>query len=206
MKILIRVLCLLGAISSLAGCSTTGGLVVVSITPEVRNAIAYCSAGIESETVLKIEGAIVKNGGKIDAGLNDKIGGIFASRPGLTSADAIASQKMYMECLDKRSLQNKTSSIDTCQAKLACEVDVMQGVCNCRTTTVEIAIEKGYPDAFRDKMLKEQCYSGQYDLKKCWNGEDVHAARASCTVLLQSNGHELPTAMKGTCLSKQKDS
>lgn len=204
MQIFIRILCMCGLTSMLAGCPTPGPLVNGSITPEVRNAIAYCSAGIESETGLKIEAAIVANGGKIDAALHDKIGGAFASRPGVTEANAVASQKLYMDCLDKRTSQGKTSSIDACQAKLACEINTMQGVCTCRTTITEITLEKGYPDSFRDKMLKEQCYSGQFDLRKCWNGEDVNMARASCTVLLQSNGRELPTAMKGTCLSKQK--
>ena len=204
MKSFIRVLCVSGLISLLTGCSTPGPLVVPSITSEVRNAIAYCSAGVESEVGLKIEGAIVENGGKIDAALHDKIGGIFASRPGVTGADAVASQKLYMDCLDKRTSQSKISSIDACQARLACEIDTMQGVCTCTTTITKITFEKGYPDSFRDNMLKEQCYSGQFDIRKCWNGEDANMARASCTVLLQSNGQELPTAMTGTCLSKQK--
>ncbi|ABM03382.1 hypothetical protein Ping_1584 [Psychromonas ingrahamii 37] len=205
MKVFTSVLCLFGLITVLTGCATPGPLVNSSITPEVRNAIAYCSAGIASETGLKIEAAIVENGGKIDTVLHDKITGVFASIPGVTEANAVASQKLYMDCLDKKTSQEKTSSIEACHAKLACEIDTMQQFCNCRTIITEMTIEKGYSDSFGDKMLKERCYSGQYDLRECWNGEDVNMARASCTVLLQSNGRELPKAMTGTCLTKQKD-
>lgn len=203
MKLMPVTTMLFGAIISLSGCQhTPGGTVVSDITPEVRNAIAYCNGGIDSETGLKIEATVVENGGKINAALNDKLQGLFLSKPGLTSADAITAQKQYMDCLDKRASKDKTSSIDACQSKLTCEIDTLQMACNCRTSISGIAAEKRLSEASKNKLLADNCYSGQYDLRKCWGGADANSGRAACTVSLQREGRELPAAKEGTCLAK----
>lgn len=188
----------------LVGCTIIGGTKVSTITPEVANAIAYCNGGIDSETGLKIEATIESNGGKINAALGDKLYGMFLNKPGLTSGDAVTAQKQYMECLERKASREKVSSVNDCQAKLTCEIDTLQMLCNCRTAINEIALEKGFSNTFRDKQLAEKCYSGQYDVRKCWPSADINNARAACTVSLQQDGRELPTAMKGTCLAKDK--
>lgn len=143
---------------------------VSDITPEVRNAIAYYNGGIDSETGLKIEATVIENGGKINAAPNDKLHGLFLSKPGFTSADAITAQKQYMDCLDKRASKDKASSIDTCQAKLTCEIDTLQMACNCRNSISGIAAEKRLSEASKNKLLTDNCYSGQYDFRKFWGG------------------------------------
>jgi len=189
---------------SLAGCAgekhTLGGATVTSIEPAVRSAIAYCSGGIESDTQVKIEAAVVKNGGKLAGGLADSLKGIFASRPGMSSADAVKSQELYMACLDKRAAQVKTSDSGQCTARLACEIAELQGTCVCRTAVFDLAKEKGYSDSLRDSLLSERCYSGT-GIKKCWETDNVSLERAKCESALSNAGVAVPKPSPGTCLA-----
>ncbi len=195
---------LLAAILLFSGCETTSPTIGGNIDPKVRNAIALCSGGIDSSTGVKLEGAILANGGKIDVALQNKITGIFASKPGVTEANAVASQKLYTDCIDKRLNSDKMSSIDACQAKLTCEIGEMEALCRCTKTVTSIIAEKGYTENFKNKMLKEQCFAGQYDVQKCWGGEQISLARSSCEVLLTTNNRAIPKPDPLTSCSVKK--
>jgi len=202
----VRTLLTFGVIvaGTLSGCVggkyTPGGSVVSNIEPAVRNAIAYCSGGIESETQVKIEAAVVKNGGKLTGGLADSIKGIFASRPGMSSADAVKSEALYMECLDKRAAAVKTSDSGQCTARLACEIAELQGACTCRSVVFDLAKQKGHSNAMRDSLLSERCYPGN-GIKKCWESENISLERAKCESALSNAGVALPKPSPGTCLA-----
>lgn len=186
---------------SLVGCIHT--LPSQNLAPDVTNAIAYCNGGIDAETGVKIQAAVAANGGQINAALNDKLQGLFLAKTGFTSSDALVAQKQYMDCLEKKASQDKDNQLDACSANLQCELDLLEGLCTCRTTVEEFVAEKHYPDSFKFQQLKANCYSGQFDMHQCWQGKDPNSERAACTVKLQKAGRMLPSDKDRKCLAKE---
>lgn len=199
MKSFVNRIVLICSVPYFFGCTSNDSKATQNISPEVSSTIAYCSAGIESGTVLKITGAVIENGGKIDVNLRSKLAGVFASQPGLKSSDVVKLQEKYMECLDKKQLKEGTEAIVACQSKLKCELDMLEMACGCRTSIEEIASENSLSESKKSQWIMRECYSGQYSLKKCWDGKEPNSARAACTVTLNNADVTLPSP--GPCIA-----
>jgi hypothetical protein len=96
------------------------------------------------------------------------------------------------------------SELSSCTAKLRCEIDTLEQVCNCRTTIAAIAKEEGLNEAKKAKLTGEKCYSGQYDIRTCWANANATLARATCTTVLEDGNKAIPAPKPGSCLANTK--
>ena len=93
---------------ALAGCggSNDGIDTASSVSAEVRNKIALCSAGIGRSVGVGLEAKIGKDlseGGKISATLENELRGLFITVEGQQpTAEAVQLHKSYVDCLNRQ--------------------------------------------------------------------------------------------------------
>ncbi|MFS2091692.1 hypothetical protein ACCC96_01645 [Pseudomonas sp. Pseusp11] len=174
-----------------------------NIKPDVINAIAYCSAGIDSDTTAHITAKIAERGGEFSAGVADELKGVFMNKPGITEENAVNLHKNYVECMDRKTASEKQALLERCASTLKCEIEKLDSACRCRTATEGVAQELGLSEKEKNKQLAKNCYSGGYSMQACWGKSDMEQGRAECVSILERASSPLPTAAPGSCLAKE---